>query len=90
MSLKLKWVDETSYSRGDVERIPQTWAASCGSMRVVVTRHLHYEPTDWRIDFGATSFLAKGNISADEAKAKAEGHLVTYAKRILIDLGVLG
>jgi hypothetical protein len=43
----MQWKDETSYSRGDKERVPTTFAAICGPLKLVVTSgHVHY-PGRW-------------------------------------------
>lgn len=43
----MKWKDVTSYSRGHTDRVPTTFAAQCGPMRLVVTSgHIHY-PGKW-------------------------------------------
>lgn len=43
----MQWKDETSYSRGDKERVPTTFAAQCGPMKLVVTSsHIHF-PGRW-------------------------------------------
>lgn len=33
----MDWLDETSYSRCDKDRVPTTFAARCGPMKLVVT-----------------------------------------------------
>lgn len=43
----IEWEDETNYSRGDVERVPRTWAAKGGGLKISVHRHIHHEPDDW-------------------------------------------
>lgn len=39
----MEWVDKTSYSRGDKERVPRTWEIGAGDARLVVTRRIHEE-----------------------------------------------
>jgi hypothetical protein len=86
---KLKWKDATNYSRGDTERIPQTWEADLGGDRVVVTRHIHHAPTDWVVHAGraATPIAIGGNVSAGAAQLWAEMFLRNQAKAVLRLLG---
>lgn len=37
----MKWKDETSYSRGDLQQVPRTWVATVGEIDVIVTRKIH-------------------------------------------------
>jgi hypothetical protein len=38
-----KWIDETSYSRGDNERLPRVWAMQIGDLRILVHRYVGCE-----------------------------------------------
>lgn len=43
----MEWKDSTGYARGDKERIPTTFSAQAGPIRLVVTLgHLYY-PDRW-------------------------------------------
>lgn len=40
----LAWKDTTSYSQGDKDRTPNTWSASAGAFRLVITKgHIHHK-----------------------------------------------
>lgn len=42
------WVDSTSYSRDDRERVPQTWTIKfADDFHVTITRHVHYPADAW-------------------------------------------
>lgn len=43
-----KWVDKTSYSRGQRGKIaPDTWELKTMHIRLHVHRHIHYDPDVW-------------------------------------------
>ena len=68
----MKWKDTTSFSQGDELRIPRTFVAMAGSLKITVTRHIDHEPTEWVLI--CDPFFRKvviGNRTADEAKAAA-------------------
>jgi hypothetical protein len=47
MTEKIEWKDETSYSRGENPRVPKTFVARCGPLKLVVTcGHIH-SPGRW-------------------------------------------
>jgi hypothetical protein len=43
----IEWKDETSYSRGDTERVPRAWAVKVGALKISVHRHIHHDPDVW-------------------------------------------
>lgn len=43
----MQWKDETSYSRGDKERVPTTFTATCGPLMLAVTSGHVYYPGRW-------------------------------------------
>lgn len=45
------WKDETSYSRDEEDRIPRTFVARVGPIRLAITRKHGLDPTEWFVDF---------------------------------------
>lgn len=43
----MEWKDTTSYSRGDKEREPKTFSATCGPLKLTVTKGHIYYPGKW-------------------------------------------
>lgn len=67
----MEWKDTTSYSRGQVDRTPTTFAAQCGPMRLVVTSgHIHY-PGKW-VAHGFPLFENKALAAKTREEAQAE------------------
>ncbi len=87
--MNLKWNDVSSYSRGETNRVPHTFEATIApwGIRVVVTRHLHLAPTDWKIGFLGYEYVLKDDVSLEQAQEYAETKLADYAKSILHALG---
>ena len=74
------WEDETSYSRGDKERVPRTWTCRLGGhLRVTVTRHIHYPPDDWLL-FCLPFFDGRVLKAKDIKQAKCEALLLVKEK----------
>lgn len=44
---KTSWVDATSYSYTNKERIPKTWKLVLQTFEIIVTRHLSVAPDQW-------------------------------------------
>lgn len=67
-----KWMDETSYSRGETSRVPRTWALRLPDLRVVVTRHIH-TPGTWLLVCESAGFdlYDLATDDADAAKTRA-------------------
>lgn len=65
----LIWKDvSTRSSNGEVK----TLNAMIGKIKLTVTRHIHYEPTDWVVSFGEIISQRKlSNGTLDEAKELA-------------------
>jgi hypothetical protein len=64
------WKDATSYSRGerDEKIAPRTYEMSVGKLRLVVTRHIHYDPTDWVLRMeGVFETTLRGDKTAEFA-----------------------
>lgn len=69
----MEWKDISSFSQGQKDRTPTTFEAKFGKLRLVVTRHIHHEPTDWLIR--CDPFFAEvihGDKSAGIAKQISE------------------
>jgi len=69
--MKYQWKDITSYSQGDTNRTPGSWEMSVGSLRIVVTRHIDHDPTDWLLDFSDRRLIWLKNKDIDKAKVEA-------------------
>ncbi len=84
---KLKWKDITSHGRDSIrECVPRILEANCGPMRVIVTRHIDYDPKDWLLRFGLNDRVLKGDLTVEAALLEAEKQLTTYFKRALAAL----
>lgn len=83
----MEWKDTTSYSRGDLERVPRTWELRTQRIVVVVTRHIDY-PGKWLLRSHPINL--ERTLNADEveqAKLEALGYVRGYLHRALEDLG---
>ena len=70
--MSLQWNDVSSYSRGQVDRTPNTFSAQCGPMRIVVlTGHIYY-PGKW-VAHAFPLFESKllSAVTLEEAQAEA-------------------
>ncbi len=70
--MKAKWKDCTSWKKSDKDKsVARSWELYAGGERLVVTRHIHYEPDRWvyRDAFGTESPLESKGI--DDAKKEA-------------------
>ncbi len=76
---KLKWKDISSGEPGS------TYETLCGSMRVVVTRHIDYGPKAWLLRLGFNG-RELGDLTAEAAQVEAEKYLTTFAKQMLAAL----
>lgn len=98
----LIWVDDTSYRASDKERIPRTYVAHIGVLKLVVTRKV-YHPEAWYIRCDGLIpegcipnseppkdamgvYDIKKGMSADEAKAYAEKTLRDVVSEVLVCL----
>ena len=44
----MNWKNTSSYSRNDKDRTPHTWSLEpISTLRIIVTRHVHFQPIDW-------------------------------------------
>jgi hypothetical protein len=66
--MPIKFKDTSSYSQGTVKRVPKTFEAYVGCIKLVVTRHIDYEPEDWVIRAEPFVKDVVSNVSADEAQ----------------------
>jgi hypothetical protein len=69
---KMKWKNTSSFSQSDKLRIPTTFVAEIGRLKITVTRHIHHAPTDWILicePFFTQKVISDG--TADEAKESA-------------------
>lgn len=79
----MEWVDATSYSRGDKERVPKTWQAKHLGVRLTVTRRIHEE--GWFVMCHAASIdcVGLGDIPLEEAKEAAVLKLFEKAEALV-------
>lgn len=87
------WKDVSSYSRGDREKgvLPSSFELQVGKLRLVVTRHIHYDPTDWVLRMeGLFETTLTGNRTAEFAKANclmlARGYLRDATNAITLEM----
>ncbi len=68
-----QWKDESSWSRNDVERTPKTWCFATEGLRIIVTRHRDYAPTDWVLRVHPSGIVGEQVLPVDinDAKARA-------------------
>lgn len=43
----MQWKNTTTYSQGEKDRTPRTYEARAGVIRIVVTRHIHFDASAW-------------------------------------------
>jgi hypothetical protein len=83
-----KWRDESSWSRGDVDRTPKTWVMDLfPGVRLTLTRHIHLDPDEWMVRLPWAEVVLKRGLTADMAKARAEMYVVAQLKAALRSLG---
>jgi len=66
------WNDVTTYSRNETVRIPRTWRADFGRLRITVTRNIHYAPDVWVVTchkLGIEQELQATNLHAAATEA---------------------
>jgi hypothetical protein len=67
------WKDETSYSRNETNRIPRTWVNQSDWLKIVVTRHVDFEPDIWTLVANVGNLAQRVILDAREIEsAKAE------------------
>lgn len=84
---KAKWTDITSRSRGETDSTPRTWETRIGTLRLVVTRHIHHEPDDW---VAVSEIFDKRQLTAkniDDAKKEALELVREWCRAVMRDLG---
>ena len=84
---KSEWRDVTGtygggryFKREEIE--PRSWDIAVDDFRLVVTRHIDYDPEDWVITCPLFRRVLRG-YSADKAKAKALSILRLKLNRLL-------
>lgn len=76
----MKWTDTTNYRRG-AERIPTTWAARAGRLRITVTTgHIHHLG---RWVMHCSPFLYALELVGVETKEEAQAMAVMLVKEII-------
>ncbi|MEE9366754.1 MAG: hypothetical protein V3W44_08715 [Dehalococcoidales bacterium] len=73
-----EWKDTSSYSQGDTERIPKMWTLVLGSLRIIVHRHIHYDPDQWLLSCNELGFATCLLTEKDISKARNEA--LSYVK----------
>jgi len=71
------WEDETSYSNGDKQRIPNTWMLKLPWIILCVHRHIHYEPDQWLLGCAQLG-IDKHELEAKDIK-DAQAEALKYA-----------
>ena len=84
----IEWKDVTNYSRSDTKRVPRSWAALIGGLRVTVSRHIHYAPDAWLLTcspwFETTELTVK---DGEMAKLQAFKWIGQRLRGALLELG---
>lgn len=81
--MRTKWKDISSYSRGDRDRTPHSWECKVAGIRLVVTRHIHHDPSDWLVRCGILPERVLKSKDIDDAKAEALAMLRSAAQQIV-------
>jgi hypothetical protein len=84
-----QWEDCTSYSQGDKNRIPTTWAIQSGGVRVVVTNGHISRKGDWVMHCSALNMHANPlptGITKEHAQQQALKIAKIYALHILYSI----
>lgn len=82
---KLKWRDETSFSRHEADRTPKTWTLEAAPLKLVVHRHLHY-PGSWLVSVRGMDSIDMRPLKAKDseaAKVEAVGIVVAALRSAL-------
>ena len=80
----MKWVDVSTYSQSDKERLPKALSAQAGKLKIVLHRHFHYEPDDWLLT--AEPFFDKKVLKSkdvNDAKKECENLIVNELQKTL-------
>lgn len=70
MSKQNSWMDITTYSRSEKERIPRIWRHVPSG--VVVHRHIAHDPDTWLLSWSFAGIKNRELIAEDIEAAKAE------------------
>ena len=71
----MKWIDVSTFSKNDTERLPSVFSAKAGLYKVALHRHIHYAKDDWLLScYGA--FENKVLKSKDIGDAKSEAEII--------------
>jgi hypothetical protein len=81
-----EWNDISSFSKGDTDRTPKSWDIIAGNVRLVVTRHIHYDGWVTRCEpfFGIRQLESD---AVEEAKKEAKALLRRKLEHALKELG---
>ena len=68
-----QWEDASSWSQKDTaetKAVPRTWKLRFPHITITVTRHVHYEPTDWLVSVNPPLFATHLAPSTDVEQVK--------------------
>lgn len=74
------WKDVTSYGGGTGPKVPTTWELISGHLRVVVTRHIHYDPEAWVLRCPAVGIDLQELKEPDLEDAQREAIRLVYVR----------
>jgi len=92
--MKPIWKDVSSYSQSDKERVPKSFEIMAGGsrgIRIVVSRHIHYEPDQWLLqchDLSIDNNLLQ-NKDLEKAQEEAIQKVRAYVKSLAAALDTL-
>lgn len=85
--MTITWKDTSSFRQGDTQRIPNTFRANVGKLRLTVHRHIHYDKNDWLLSCDAfCDCKVIGSGTAEEAKTTAEVLIKEYLMACLEEI----
>ena len=83
----MEWKDISSFSQGDKVRTPRTFEMRAGKLKICVTRHFHYAPTDWVLicdPWFSQTVISEGSAEeAQDAALVAVRHNLAEAMKLL-------
>lgn len=87
--MRIKWTDDTSYTKGETRPLPRTYSADLGLFNVIVTRYIHSDPNRWYLVIdGICQFMPLKNKVIRFAKVEALRYLQERLLKVTAKLSV--
>ncbi len=81
-----EWKDTTNYVRGERGQIePRRWERLIGGMRVIIHRHLDYEPDVWLLTTDAPCLFLQAALKSkdiEDATKEAVRHIASSVRTL--------